>query len=332
MTRPRPRPILEHCEGRDQDDRAALWVAWRRVRDVIGPAATNLHVRELLFIIHALDRTGEGCQLTHAEIADRLETTTDTARRVIRRAESTGLLVVRQQRYRSGGQTANRYSIDRQAVLQLGHATPHRVVASVTPGTDHPDAITPAASPGGVPAHPPVPIAHPPVPIAHPIEEPSRPYSRHPSRHSLPPRIEATAPATDPGAWVVVVSDLVSLGMSADGSSAAVTAAQTRGLTAADVATLVDRYRSTAAADPRVTVGWLHRWITGRSSPPEPKTARPIAPSTLSTAQARHLARERLRARIMRSGREAGIAPEVIDRRIQEALAAFDAKHSTPNP
>jgi hypothetical protein len=132
---------------------------------------------------------------------------------------------------------------------------------------------------------------------------------------------------------VVVVSDLVSLGMSADGSSAAVTAARTRGLTPNDVATLVDRYRSTAAADPRVTIGWLHRWITGRSSPPEPQTARPpsIAP-TLSTAQARHLARERLRARIVRSGREAGIAPEVIDRRIQEALAAFDAKHATPTP
>jgi hypothetical protein len=34
----------------------------------------------------------------------------------------------------------------------------------------------------------------------------------------------------------------------------------------------------------------------------------------------------------VRSGREAGIAPEVIDRRIQEALAAFDAKHATPTP
>jgi hypothetical protein len=131
---------------------------------------------------------------------------------------------------------------------------------------------------------------------------------------------------------VVVVSALVDLGMSVDGSQSAITAAQRRELTPGDVMSLVDRYRRDLATTSGIHVGWLHRWITGRSRPPEPPQPKP-APATssglLSAAQQRAQARERLRSRIIRAGREANAPEAVIDRRVQEALERFDQTHNT---
>jgi hypothetical protein len=132
---------------------------------------------------------------------------------------------------------------------------------------------------------------------------------------------------------VVVVSALVDLGMSADGSQSAITAAQRRELTPGDVMSLVDRYRRDLPTTAGIHVGWLHRWITGRSRPPEPpqpKTAPATSSGLLSTAQQRAQSRERLRSRIIRAGREANAPEAVIDRRIAEALANFDRLQTAP--
>ena len=344
MKRPQPRPLIETAEGRDQDDRASLWSAWRRLQSTRVAGSTDLHVRELLFVVHALDRTGDGAELTHTDLADRLETTPATVRRVIRRAvDEFGLLRVRSQRYITGGTRANRYSIDWTAVrsTNLASVTPADATTQdvtpasdrcVTPASDHPtvnDRLT--VRPPVLTAHPPALTEHPPVLTAQAIEEQSRTLSSDPSRHSPPPRNEATATA-QPVGWVVVVSALVDLGMSVDGSQSAITAAQRRELTPGDVMSLVDRYRRDLATTAGIHVGWLHRWITGRSRPPEPSQPKP-APATssglLSAAQQRAQARERLRSRIIRAGREANAPETVIDRRIQEALERFDQTHNT---
>jgi hypothetical protein len=131
---------------------------------------------------------------------------------------------------------------------------------------------------------------------------------------------------------LVVVSALVELGMSAEGSQSAIIAAQSRELSPGDVMSLVDRYRRDLPTTPGINVGWLHRWITGRSRPPEPSQPK-AAPATssglLSPAQQRAQARERLRSRIIRAGREANAPEAVIDRRVQEALELFDQTHNT---
>jgi hypothetical protein len=344
MKRPQPRPLIETAEGRDQDDRASLWSAWRRLQSTRVAGSTDLHVRELLFVVHALDRTGDGAELTHTDLADRLETTPATVRRVIRRAvDEFGLLRVRSQRYVTGGTRANRYSIDWTAVrsTNLPSVTPaDATTQDVTPASDR--CVTPASDPPTVndrltvgppvlTAHPPALTEHPPVLTAQAIEETTRTLSSNPSRHSPPPRNEATATA-QPVGWVVVVSALVDLGMSVDGSQSAITAAQRRELTPGDVMSLVDRYRRDLATTSGIHVGWLHRWITGRSRPPEPPQPKP-APATssglLSAAQQRAQARERLRSRIIRAGREANAPEAVIDRRVQEALERFDQTHNT---
>jgi len=344
MKRPQPRPLIETAEGRDQDDRASLWSAWRRLQSTRVAGSTDLHVRELLFVVHALDRTGDGAELTHTDLAERLETTPATVRRVIRRAvDEFGLLRVRSQRYITGGTRANRYSIDWTAVrsTNLPSVTPaDGITQDVTPASDR--CVTPASDPPTVndqltvrppvlTAHPPALTEHPPVLTEQAIEETTRPISSDPSRHSPPPRDEATATA-QPVGWVVVVSALVDLGMSVDGSQSAITAAQRRELTPGDVMSLVDRYRRDLATTSGIHVGWLHRWITGRSRPPEPPQPKP-APATssglLSAAQQRAQARERLRSRIIRAGREANAPEAVIDRRAQEALERFDQTHNT---
>ncbi len=100
-------------EGRDQDDRASLLAAWRRVRHWKQWSTNNLHVRELLLLVLALDRSGSGVEFTKDELAERLETTGRAIDSVVKRAEKDfRLLEVVEQRINRGGQRANRYRID----------------------------------------------------------------------------------------------------------------------------------------------------------------------------------------------------------------------------
>ncbi len=340
----RPRPLIAEIEGRDQDDRASLRAAWRRIQAARAEAgerigSTDLHVRELLFHVFARHR-GEfggaslGVQLTYTEIAAELETTPATARSIVARAvDEFGLLLVHEQRYVTGGQSANRYAIDWAAVRSTAAATQATPATAPTPATPAgssthaelhpgpaPSSATPArpttARPPATTSHPPALSSHPPALSSHPYKDSPRITPQNQTQHSPPPA----------AGWPVVASVLITLGMSSAGASSAITAAQRRDLTPADALDLVEAFRRLLAREPKATPGWLHRWFTGQSSPPPPTPdpATAAAPRRTTTTSPT-TQREQLRARIVKAGR-AALAPEaVIERRLQEALAAFDA-------
>jgi hypothetical protein len=345
--RPPHQPLIEHAEGRDQDDRATLRACWRRIQATRRPGSTDLHVRELLFHVFARDRSGLGVQLTHAELAAELETTPRTARDVVDRAATEfRLLTVTQQRYITGGQSANRYAINWAEVQRLntgGTTTATQSTTGVTPAPTLADA-TPA--PPDVTRHPPDLLCHPPDLLCHPPDLLCHPpdVTRHPieeTPRSLPsilPKLSPPPPATDTPAagWPVVASVLRSMGMSTCGTSKAIESAQGRDLTPADALDLVARFRDLRNRKPAATLGWLHRWLTGESPPPSAEeitpTAAPRPNRTLSSAEQLKLDRERIRARIVRRDRAAGIPEAVIDRRIAEALANFDRLQPIATP
>jgi hypothetical protein len=362
----RPRPLIEEIEGRDQDDRAALRAAWRRLQASRGRAgSTDLHVRELLFHVFARDRSGAnfgagqslGVQLSYSDLAAELETTPKTARSVVSRAvDEFGLLIVREQRYVSGGQSANRYAIDWAAVRAVNNGTAnatHANPANVTAAADLSDSVTPAEPASLAPSVTPAPVlvcqpssvtpapestlgppaltSHPPALSGHPPALTSHPYNELPR---IRPRITPpppTQPATEP-TWEVVVSVLTSLGMSGDGAASAIAAAQRRDLTPADGLGLVDLFRRVRASGSPATPGWLYRWFTGQSVPPLDPAAASAPPARVATTTTSATTqRENLRARIVKAGRLAGVPEAAIDRRVQEALAAFD-RTANPQP
>jgi hypothetical protein len=108
------RPLVDLAEGRDQDDRSDLYLAYRRCASWRKVTHSNLHVRELLMYVCACDRDGRGVQKSYSEIADRLELKDDQAARYViaRAAKDFRLLLITEARYERGGQTANRYSIN----------------------------------------------------------------------------------------------------------------------------------------------------------------------------------------------------------------------------
>lgn len=139
----------------------------------------------------------------------------------------------------------------------------------------------------------------------------------------LSPTPSADQPSSEPhtdrdppcDAWEVVVSELILLGMSLDGARGAVSAAQQRGLTHTDVGQLTERYRELSGRDAHVTVGWLHRWLTGRSRPPA--RASPVPRPDRSHQRGDALSRsaitaEAKRVQILRSARRRGLPePEI---------------------
>ncbi len=95
----------------------------------------------------------------------------------------------------------------------------------------------------------------------------------------------------------VVVSALVGMSMSEDGSRKAVHRALTRGLTFAEIDELIERYQRLAQTDTRMTVAWLYRWLTGQSRPPEPKrTVERPRPATFDRAEFERLRKEAIAA------------------------------------
>ena len=327
--RPPHQPLIEHAEGRDQDDRATLRACWRRIQATRRPGSTDLHVRELLFHVFARDRSGLGVQLTHAELAAELETTPRTARDVVDRAATEfRLLTVTQQRYITGGQSANRYAINWAEVKRINTG----VTTAPTLADANPAPRDVTRHPPDAPRHPPDLLCHPPDAIRHPIEETPR------SLPSILPKLSPPPPATDTPAagWPVVASVLRSMGMSTCGTSKAIESAQGRDLTPADALDLVARFRELRHRKPAATLGWLHRWLTGESPPPTAEeitpTAAPRPNRTLSSAEQLKLDRERIRARIVRRDRAAGLPEAVIDRRIAEALANFDRLQPIATP
>ncbi len=136
--------------------------------------------------------------------------------------------------------------------------------------------------------------------------------------------IEQDKPPIDELQISVVVSELRKLSMSEEGARVAAQAAQQRGLTHTQVDELVELYRSHQANDPHMTVGWLHRWLTGRSQPPHKpvvaETPQPVLCGGRGDGLTREqIARERLRTSIIRNGRQAGVSEELIKQRCEEA-------------
>ncbi len=132
--KPRDMPLVDHCEGADADDRASLRAAWKRLQySRKQRQVTDLHVREFVFWIWAKDVRKEGYQATYEEIAKELECKICTARKVVARASKDyGLVELIEQRYATGSQAANRYSIDLSIVRSInrGLIEPSRPVKS----------------------------------------------------------------------------------------------------------------------------------------------------------------------------------------------------------
>jgi hypothetical protein len=68
-----------------------------------------------------------------------------------------------------------------------------------------------------------------------------------------------------------VVVSLIALGMSEDGAEMAIAKAIQRGLTEQQIDELMGLYCKLSASETRMTVGYLWRWLTGKSRPPAPK-------------------------------------------------------------
>ncbi len=141
------------------------------------------------------------------------------------------------------------------------------------------------------------------------------PHSSHSERSS-----DAAAPIAAPDPWAVVVSAFLERGMSPDGAFKAVTTAQSRELTPDDAQRLIAVWERLRAHQPHVTIGWLYRWMTGQSRPPEDaredRSAR--APSRSVSLMSDTTRREILRARLWREGRNRGLSEEVIEARFRE--------------
>ncbi|QDV23560.1 hypothetical protein [Aureliella helgolandensis] len=183
------RPLIDLAEGRDQDLRSDLYLAFKRCAGWRKPNSTNLHVRELLFWIMALDRAGQGVQKSYDEIADRLELASGrSARRVIdRAAKEFRLLVVTESRYERGGQNPNRYSINWLRVRALRDGVEDgNPWAEQRTAQQHREVPAPQ-EPGDRRGHPGDRSGHAGDPSGHPYKEHSRTITRSINTHPHSP-------------------------------------------------------------------------------------------------------------------------------------------------
>jgi len=151
------------------------------------------------------------------------------------------------------------------------------------------------------------------------LKEPS--LTTHPERSS-----ETAAPIAPPDPWEVVASELLELEMSPEGTASAIRKAR-QTMTIDKTMAIIAKYRRLLPDKPEMTIGYLHRWLTGRSAvPPDPTAAR-ASPRPHMTTTSLTTQRILLESRIVKAGRAAGAPEAVIQRRIQEARADFDRIH-----
>lgn len=340
--REEPRPLIEQAEGADADELSDLVAAFNRLsgqgRRLV---VTDLHVRELLRAVYAVGKGPSGVQWSHQEIASRLVCEVATARRVIERAATEfGLLEVIEQRYVTGGQSANRYKINWQMVRSVNAGKVHRRDIGKS-ATEEPT----QEGPGALREQPPALSAH-----GGALREQGAALREHPyketssisnsissSTHSLTPRVTTNRPDVNlpTGGWEVVVSALEERLM--DDARNAANLAALRGLTAEDVLDLIERWDGQQATHPKkVNIGWLHRWMTGLSRPKaaydppsaQPKAKAPSRPSNRDAA-------ERMRIRCLKEykavhGKGFLDDPEVLPLIAQRLVAAGLVDQMTP--
>ena len=153
--------------------------------------------------------------------------------------------------------------------------------------------------------------------------------SKNNSKNNPPPRppvraerrSRATASPTVPSDWVVVVSVLKSLGVSA--WQAAINAAIARGLTPTEAISLAERlapYRRNV--DPRANPGYLYRWLSGESQAPTIEECQPKQPphAEYRAREAKISELKALRYKACRWGREHSKTEEEIALALRTAL------------
>jgi AraC-like DNA-binding protein len=132
----------------------------------------------------------------------------------------------------------------------------------------------------------------------------------------LPSQRDRAAHGGDP--WEVVVSDLRKLEMG--DARGAVRTAQQRGMAPETVTEWIARYVQLTAADSSITIGHLHRWLTGRSKPPwlvPPKVARMPSNSLMSESTRRTLNEIALRKRLQQEGKSLTEIDDIVTQRMQ---------------
>ena len=135
------------------------------------------------------------------------------------------------------------------------------------------------------------------------------------SRRRTPP---SQAPELAAG-WQVVASALIDLDMSAH--RGAITAAKRRELTPTDVLELIQRYKQFAPTEPKATVGWLYRWITGASNPPPADNVAERVEHCEARAKFKNRQNaELILCRVAREGRQRGKTDEQIRNDLAQSL------------
>jgi hypothetical protein len=269
------RPIIEEIEGREQDNRQAIASAFRRMCHRRNRyQATDLHVRELLFYVMATDRDGRGVQKSYDELSDVLCVTRGMARKIVQRAnEEFGLLAIIEDRYASGGQTANRYQIDWPVVRAVNAGRLDKRPARFE--EIHSDELQHHAAPGvpivhgGAPmVQGGVPIVHGGVPMVHPYKEYTRTSPelfQNSSSSSEPPDgyddetqdegeeefvfdsdPEPLADASD-DEWEPITRELLAEGVAT--AADAIDGAKSAGITPDEVRAIVEHWRGLVQAD-----------------------------------------------------------------------------------
>lgn len=324
MKRATQRPLIEEAEGRDADRRSDLIAAWNRCKLWRSRTSTNLHVREFLLWIFALDQKGDGATLRKSDIADRLETSERSALLVVSRAEREFRLIeVIEQRFINGGQRANRYRIDWATVRAINSgeldraAFNHRPTENRTPPYRNMHA--------GVPKH-----ACRGVKIGRAYKEVTsiKPESNQssPSNPPLPNVTPDVATCTAPGASWEKVEEEVSLVLG-DWKNA-VRAAQRNGVTPDHALAIVEHWRTLG---PSVAPGALyHRlrncrpnvapdvgWPASRPTSSAPRPAQAGAIRADPTVKANCIISGWIKA-----GRRDAIPQDQIDARIRHDLSA----------
>lgn len=226
------------------EDRASLLIA-------IGAAKLRRLDRAFVLMVHDVTRNG-WLHKSYQEIAERLNVSYSTARRSVARCLEAHLITVQEERYRSGGQRDNAYSIDWDGVRAKCFN------ATLTEG--------PAAHPEQPPAH----FEHPP---AHPEQAPAQ--TEHPYKEYIPPSDPPKNPPppqksrggggfSETEDWGAIKSRLESIGML--DSVGAIKAARESQLAPGDVIAIISEWESSR---PAWSLGGLY-WRLSRGNWPEP--------------------------------------------------------------
>ncbi len=149
--------------------------------------------------------------------------------------------------------------------------------------------------------------------------EPAGPQSEHEptptDTEQSPGHSDELAPTSDPEITECV---LVELGMNPYGAASALRAAASRGLRNREIAELVELYRETPGAEP----SWLHRWLTGRSTPPKRRIAA-AQPDSRALAERERTRLQLLRTNIVRQARRQGLDDDRIRQLCLDAGVEF---------